>query len=279
MAFNDQAYGPGGQYGTGGTKARQAAAKARGITKTPATGWGKWPGTPDIAKLSYKTTPTVTGPGFQIRSQWDPKTKRFVQKFAETGHAKERTADRDRIAAELGVAGKGLAGGLEGGREAYEKATFDRAMALLSPQLESREAGIRDTLVNTGNPIGGARAAAEMDMMARDRSTQTNDLALASVLAGQQGRAMDQEQIGNIFNILSADKPQYFQQGALMSPETVLQRYIAKNQPKPAKKKGGGALGALGGVAGGVIGGMVGGPAGAAVGASVGGAAGGAMES
>ena len=207
--------------------------------------------TGDIADKSFDSTVNQIGPGFSTSHGFDARGNR-VQRFNLSDNQKRLQARREKIALALDPVGKDLTGGIRGSLrtagttgDAAEKATFDRALALLEPQMERRERSVRNSLVNSGNPIGSERAGYELDQLNRDRTSTLNDLALGSVLAGQQARSREisnagqqVSQLGNLLSIMGTDRPQYFQAGQLLSPETVLNRSLSKAQLKSQRNAG-----------------------------------------
>lgn len=211
----------------------------------------------DLAEESFATTINQFGPGFRTESGRNPDGSRF-QRFVETGDQARLTDARGDIALGLAPLASTLTSqiatgyGNPGTRQDIEQATFDRASNLLAPLLERRERSVRGNLANTGNPIGSERASFELDQLNRDRSTALNDLALGAVLAGNQARGQEIAQqsalidndsrrlgqVGNIFSILQADRPQYFQAGQLLSPELVLNRSLGKAGLKQSRNAG-----------------------------------------
>lgn len=212
-------------------------------------------GVGEAADDAFESIPNIFGPGFRSTTEVTPSGKN-IQRFAETGAQADLTKRRAGIAQGLSpLAGQitgslsdflGNPGGGDATRNAHEQATYDRAFALLEPQLERRERNVRSNLVNTGNPIGTERAGFELDRLNADRNSTLNDLALGSVLSGlnaegksvanQSGRlgnfGQQLGQVGNIFSLMQADRPGMMAGSPLVSPGTVLGANSAAGQNK-----------------------------------------------
>lgn len=150
-------------------------------------------------------------------------------------------------------------GQLAQGRDAVQQATFDRALGLLSPELDRREAALHQRLANQGLPQASRAFGAEVGRFEDTSNRALQELALSSVLAGgAEETRMAQLALGLLTGAQPAGVP------LISTPEIT----VPINEP-------GGSMsplqGALGGAATGAGTGATFGPWGALIGAGAGG--------
>lgn len=85
----------------------------------------------------------------------------------------------------------------QGDRQRVEDAVYNRGLRLLRPELDRQERGLRERLVQTGNPLGSEAYNTEFNRFDQGRNGLLQDLADEAVAAGgsEQNRLFD---IGNI---------------------------------------------------------------------------------
>ncbi|MGE0853292.1 MAG: hypothetical protein AB7O44_27395 [Hyphomicrobiaceae bacterium] len=95
-------------------------------------------------------------------------------------------------------------GQLGAGRDAVERATFDRGMSLLNPVLEQRERALTQRLANQGLPQTSGAYDREMGRYERGVNNQLEQLAMSAVMAGGQ----EESRLANmILGLLGAGTP------------------------------------------------------------------------
>ena len=130
-------------------------------------------------------------------------------------------------------------GDIAGGRDAVEKASFDRAIALMGPELASRETQLRQRLANQGLPQSSNAFNAELGRFSDAQNRSLEQAALAATLAGGQEQSRTVANILSLLGLGQPAQPQFF---------NVPQVTIPVNQPQQGANP---LMGALGGAAAG----------------------------
>ncbi|HUU25581.1 MAG TPA: hypothetical protein VMW68_08485 [Methyloceanibacter sp.] len=148
-------------------------------------------------------------------------------------------------------------GDLSAGRAAVERAQFDRALGLLTPQFARQEDALRQRLANQGLPQSSEGFGNEIGRFTDSRNQALEQLALAAVAAGgaEQTR-LTQQALGLLTGVQPASIP------LVNAPELT----VPVNQPQAQTNP----LASLLPLGGAIVGGIYGGPAGAAAGGAAG---------
>ena len=109
------------------------------------------------------------------------------------------------------------AGTGQGGRDAVEKATFDRMFSQVQPQFKQQREQLTQNLINRGIPIGSQAYNDAMNRMEQQQNRSRENFALTATREGgaEQSR---------LYQLLSSGRGQLFGEESRLSDEAARQR-------------------------------------------------------